>query len=180
MGATTATAQNGIQIGYGATATVTSNYVVDDIYITPPNCNPCYGASGILIYGSAGVNVLSNTVESTQYGIVPVTASASLTANGIVVTSNHIGGTQLYDAIDLCSNGNTADSNSIFGSNAQSGVHVDDQCPGPGSTPSGTNNTVKNNTINEPCAGVLLGSGTPNTSSPNTFFNVRFTTLSGN
>ena len=174
LGATTVTAQNGIQIGYGATATVTSNYVVDDIYINPPACSPCYGASGILIYGSAGVNVLTNTVESTQYGIVPVTASATQNANGTIVTSNHIGGTQTFDAIDLCSDGNTAKSNVIYGS-SQDGIHLDDTC----SPSTGSSNTVTLNTINEACAGILLGSGGGNTTAPNTFSNVTNTTLAG-
>jgi Right handed beta helix region len=174
LGATTVTAQNGIQIGYGATATVTSNYVVDDIYINPPACSPCYGASGILIYGSAGVTVSTNTVESTQFGIVPVTESASQTANGTIVTSNHIGGTQNYDAIDLCSDGNTAKSNVIYGS-SQDGIHTDDTCP----PSTGSSNTVTGNTINEACAGILLGSGTGNTTIPNTFLNVTNTTLAG-
>ena len=51
--------------------------------------------------------------------------------------------------------------------------------PGPGSTPSGTNDTVTNNTINEPCAGILLGSSATSTVVPNTFFNVTHTTLPG-
>ena len=174
LGATTVTAQNGIQIGYGATATVASNYVVDDIYINPAGCTLCYGASGILIYGSAGVTVSSNTVESTQYGIVPVTVSASETANGTIVKSNHVGGTQLYDAIDLCSDGNTAQSNVIYGS-AESAIHVDGECP----PSTGSNNTVTGNTINEACAGVLLGTGSFNTTAPNVFLNVTNTTLAG-
>jgi hypothetical protein len=175
IGATAAIAQNGIQIGYGSTGKVTGNYVTNDIYT-----GGTFGASGILIFASAGVTASNNSVESTQFGIATVSDPTYGAADNAVINSNHVGGTQTFDAIDLCSNGNTADSNSIFGSNAQSGVHVDDQCPGPGSTPSGTNNTVKNNTINEPCAGVLLGLGTPNTTSSNTFFNVTFTTLSGN
>jgi hypothetical protein len=174
LGATTVTAQNGIQIGYGATGTVTSNYVVDDIYINPPNCAPCYGASGILIYGSAGVTVSTNTVESTQFGIVPVTESAGKTANGTVVTSNHVGGTQLYDAIDLCSDSNTAKSNVIYGS-SQDGIHVDGECP----PSTGSGNSVTRNTINEACAGILLGTGTGNTTAPNSFSNVTNTTLAG-
>ncbi len=145
IGATAAIAQNGIQIGFGSTGKVTSNYVTDDIYT-----GGTFGASGILIYASAGVTASNNSVESTQFGI----ATAS---------------DPTYGPAD-----------NFFGSNAQSGIHVDDECPGPGATPSGTNNTVKNNTINEPCAGILLGSGTPNTTSPNTFFNVTFTTFAGN
>ncbi len=175
IGATAAIAQNGIQIGFGSTGKVTSNYVTDDIYT-----GGTFGASGILIYASAGVTASNNSVESTQFGIATASDPTYGPADNSTIDSNHIGGTQTFDAIDLCSNGNTADSNSIFGSNAQSGIHVDDECPGPGATPSGTNNTVKNNTINEPCAGILLGSGTPNTTSPNTFFNVTFTTFAGN
>jgi hypothetical protein len=174
LGATAVIAQNGIQIGYGATASVTSNYVVDDIYINPPDCAPCYGSSGILIYGSAGVTVSSNTVESTQIGIVPVTESASLTANGTTVKLNHVGGTQNYDAIDLCSDGNIAQSNVIYGS-AESGIHVDGECP----PSTGSSNTVTGNTINEACAGILLGTGSSNTTAPNTFSNVTNTTLAG-
>jgi hypothetical protein len=174
IGATSAIAQNGIQIGFGATGKVTGNYVIDDIYT-----GGTFGASGILIYASTGITASSNSVESTQFGIATASDPTRGLADNAIIDSNHIGGTRTFDAIDLCSNGNTADSNNISGNNAQSGIHVDDECPGPGSTPSGTNNTVKNNTINEPCAGILLGSGAPNTTSPNTFFNVTFTTLAG-
>jgi Right handed beta helix region len=174
LGATTVTAQNGIQIGYGATGTVKSNTVLDDIYINPPSCSPCYGSSGILIYGSAGVNVTGNTVESTQFGIVPVTESATLTANGTIVTLNHVGGTQSYDAIDLCSDGNTAKSNVVYGAE-ESGIHIDGECP----PSTGSNNTVTGNTINEACAGVLLGTGSGNTATPNKYLNVTNTTLAG-
>jgi hypothetical protein len=179
LGATTVTAQNGIQIGFGATGTVTSNYVVDDIYINPP-CGGmsepyCYGSSGILIYASSGITASSNTVESTQLGIVPATDPTYGNANNTMVKSNHIGGTQNYDAIDLCSDNNTAESNSIYGA-AESGVHVDDECP----PSTGSNTTVKSNTINEACAGILIGSSsTGNTIGTNTFLNVTSTTLAG-
>jgi hypothetical protein len=127
-----------------------------------------------LIYGSAGVTVSTNTVESTQFGIVPVTESAGKTANGTLVTSNHIGGTQLYDAIDLCSDNNMAQSNVIYGS-SQDGIHVDGECP----PSTGIGNLVTHNTINEACAGILLGTGSPNTTAPNAFLNVTNTTLAG-
>jgi hypothetical protein len=178
IGPTSATAQNGIQIGYGATGSVTSNEVADDIYVNPPcggNGEPsCYGSSGILIYASSGVSVSTNTVESTQLAIVPASDPTLGTANNTSIKTNHIGGTQTFDAIDLCSDGNTAETNIIYGS-AQSGVHVDDECP----PSTGSNNTVTKNTINEACAGVLLGSGSSNTVSPNTFANVTNTTMAG-
>jgi copper-binding protein NosD len=176
LGATTVTAQNGIQVGLGATGSITSNNVSDDIYINPPNCSPsCTGSSGILVYASPGVTVSSNTVESTQYGIVPVTdPDFGGPANGTIIKLNHIGGTQLFDAIDLCSDGNTAQTNVIYGS-SQDGIHTDDSC----SPSTGSNNVVTGNTINEACAGILLGSGTGNTTAPNTFLNVTNTTLTG-
>jgi parallel beta-helix repeat protein len=174
LGATTVTAQNGIQVGLGATGSITSNNVSDDIYVNPPNCAPsCTGSSGILIYASPGITVSSNTVESTQFGIVPVTdPNFGGPANGTIIKLNHIGGTQLFDAIDLCSDDNTAQTNVIYGS-SQDGIHTDDSC----SPSSGSGNTVTGNTINEACAGILLGSGTGNTIASNTFMNVTNTTL---
>jgi hypothetical protein len=88
------------------------------------------------------------------------------------ITSNKVSGTQLFDAVDVCSNSNTVKSNTIYGS-AQSGVHVDDSCG------SGNNNTVTNNSINEACAGVLLGTGTGTTTTGNSFYSVVNTTLGG-
>jgi Periplasmic copper-binding protein (NosD) len=145
IGPTPAIAQNGIQVGFGATGKITGNYVVKDIYT-----GGTFGASGILIYASSGVTVSSNTVESTQYGIASVSDPTSGSADNAIVSANHIGGTETFDPIDLCSNGNTAQSNSINGSNAQSGIHVDDGCPGPGAMPSGINNTVKTIQLTNP------------------------------
>lgn len=167
IGATPAIAQNGIQIGYGATATIEGNYVADDIYT-----GPTYGSSGILIYDSANVSAKTNTVESTQYAIVTVSDTPGA-ADGAIVMSNHIGGTQNFDAIDLCSSNNQAKANVVYGS-AQSGVHSDDTC-----SASGNNNTIQNNTINEACAGILEGSGSGNSFTPNKFFNVNYTLLAG-
>jgi hypothetical protein len=153
--------------------------VADDIYVNSPNCGEsgqpsCFGFSGILIFASSGVSVSTNTVESAQLAIVPATGPTYGAADSTSIKNNHIGGTQTYDAIDLCSDSNTAETNVIYGS-AQSGVHMDDECP----PSTGSNNSVTKNTINEACAGILLGSGTGNTYSPNTFANVTNTTLTG-
>jgi hypothetical protein len=174
LGATGVTAQNGIQIGFGASGKVMGNDVADDIYT-----GPTFGSSGILVYASAGITVASNVVESTQLAIAPTTDPTFGAADNTFINANHIGGTQTFDAIDICSNNDTVESNVIVGS-AQSAIHVDDECPGLGSTPSGNNNVVRTNTINEACAGILLGSGTGNTIGPNnTFFNVVNITLAG-
>jgi parallel beta-helix repeat protein len=174
IGATAATAQNGIQVGFGASGKVMGNNVADDIYT-----GPTFGSSGILIIASSGITVSANVVDSTQLAIVPATDPTFGPADNTFINANHIGGTQTFDAIDLCSNNDTAELNIIYGS-AQSAIHVDDECPGPGSTPSGNNNVVRTNTINEACAGILLGSGSGNTISANTFFNVVDITLAGN
>src|ERR1035438_5991613 len=102
LGATTVIAQNGIQVGYGASGSIQNNYVADDIYLNPPDCassNSCYGSSGILIWASHGIAVSGNTVESTQYGIVPVSWQPDGSdSDQTVIANNHIGGTQLFDA----------------------------------------------------------------------------------
>lgn len=176
LGPTPVTAQNGIQISYGATGLVSGNQVADAIYINPPGCTLCYGSSGILIYASSGVTVSSNTVESTQLGIVPASDPIYGVANGTIIRLNHVGGTQTYDAIDLCSDGNTAQSNIVYGS-AESGIHVDDEC----APSTGSSNIVTGNTINEACAGILVGpTSSGDTIGSNTFMNVTNTTLAGN
>jgi hypothetical protein len=163
-------AQNGIQIAFGAQGSATSNVAFDNIYI-PGN----YAGSGILVYASAGITVTKNDVGSSQLGISFDSDPTYGVADNGIITSNVLIGTQIYDAIDACSNNNTIESNRIFNS-GESAVHLDDECNPPGS---GNNNIATNNTIYESCAGILLGSGTGNTVSSNKFENVAFDTLSG-
>jgi hypothetical protein len=165
-------AENGVQIGFGASGKVTGNTVNDNIWGQDTSTDTGDAASGILIYASTGITVSSNDVGSAQFGIVAVTDPTYGPADDTTITSNKVSGTQLFDAIDLCSNSNTAKTNTIYGS-TESGVHVDDACGTP------TGNTVTGNTINEACAGVLTGPGTGNTVSPNTFSNVVNTTMAG-
>jgi hypothetical protein len=164
-------AENGIQVGYGATGTVSSNTVNDNIWGDDTSSQPNNAASGILIYASTGVSVTSNYVGSAQFGIVAVTDPTYGPADQTIIKSNKVTGTQLFDAIDVCSSSNTVQTNSIYGS-TESGVHIDDSCG------TGNNNTVSGNTINEACAGVLLGMGTGNTVS-GIYYNVGTTTMSG-
>lgn len=172
LGPTSVIAQNGIQISYGATAVVQYNYVADDIYT-----GPLYGSSGILIYASQFVAVANNTVESTQLGIVPASYPPDPPANHTTIQMNQIGGTQTYDAIDVCSDDNTVLNNVIYGS-SQDAIHLDDECRDGVSGATGSGNYVESNTINEACAGVLEGPlSTSNTvpltgNGANTFLNV--------
>jgi hypothetical protein len=184
-------AENGIQVGFGATGKVTLNTTIDDVWgPDPTNSTPVLNAAtGILVFASTGITVSDNQVGSTQYGIAIVsgTGYGFGLADGAAVTANRISGTQVFDGIDLCSNSNTVESNIIYGS-TESGIHADgssegggaDACSGSSGTPgsTGNSNTIENNTINGACAGVLNG-GTSNTITPNTVLNVTNTSLVG-
>ena len=165
-------AENGIQVGFGASGTVQENIVNDNIWYGDTSSDPGDAASGILVYASTGINILSNRVGSAQFGITVHTDPTYGPADGTTITGNKVSGTQLFDGIDLCSSSNVVESNNVY-SSAESGVHVDDSCG------SGNNNTVTGNEINEACAGILLGTGTGTTSSPNQYWNVTTMLLAG-
>lgn len=192
IGATPLIGQNGIQMSFGASGKINDNVVTDDVYVNPLDCYPgnCYSATGILLYDSGGtsashVTVSGNTVSNTQEAIVTITDGAE-TADYNDVTSNRVttnaaivvtGATYLLDGIDLCSDHNTATSNAVFNSSG-SGVHLDSECTEPDSSPTGASSTATSNTVNEACAGVLLGSS-GGTASLTSSFNVVETTASG-
>jgi parallel beta-helix repeat protein len=166
----TTTAQNGIQVGFGGTGTVQNNTVADDDF----NGDPSAGTgSGILIYDSGNMTITGNTVTNTQNGI-PIVTDGAFPADHNTVRNNHVSNTHLGDGIDLCSNTNTVSGNTVF-SSGQAGIHLDSSC---GST--GNNNIVSKNTVNEACAGILLGSGSGNTFPiANLVANVANTSLAG-
>lgn len=165
-------AENGVQVGFGAKGSVSTNTVNDHIWEDDNSSQPYNAASGILVYASPGITVATNDIGSAQFGISTDDDPFYGPANGTQVTGNRIAGTQIFDAIDLCSNSNLAHGNIVYGS-AQSAIHFDDSCG------SGNNNNATNNTINEACAGILQGTGTGNTQSANGFANVTNTTLTG-
>lgn len=180
QGPTTGAAENGVQVSDGAAGKLIGNTVIDNIWAPDTSADTGDAASGILIYASQGVTITNNTVGTTQFGIVTVTDPTSPSPNNpngladhTTIKSNQVLNTQIFDAIDACSNANTIESNSIANA-AESGIHLDSGC---GAT--GTNNVVKANLINESCAGILVGA-TPNTISGNGFFNVVNTQMTGN
>ena len=162
-GATPFIAQNGIQVGFGATGLIKDNRVVDNVWspcATPDDPDCASGsATAILVYQSAdGAEVSGNTIGTSQTGVY-------LECNNGKVNSNKIQNTSTYDGIAIFGNLNQVLSNSIFDSD-ESGVYL-----------SGDTNTVQKNVINEAPIGVLVGDGTGNVitltgAGKNTFYNV--------
>jgi parallel beta-helix repeat protein len=159
-------AQNGIEIADGATGTIKSNTVIDNVYGDATIAT----SSDILLYDAAentGITISGNIVGNSQIPIGLDKGPMGL-GDGVYVTSNKIFGPSTIDGIDLCTNGNIVKGNTIFNS-AESGVHLDASCGG-----TGNSNTVTGNTILESeCAGILDDTGT-NTTTPDTYFTVPF------
>lgn len=170
QGPTDGAAENSIQIGFGATGQVTGNTVGDDIWAPDVFSDPGDAAAGILIYDASGITTSTNTVASTQFGIAYVEDTPGAAANGNIL-SNKVSATHIFDGIDLCNSGNIVQRNIITGSD-EAGIHLDGTCG------SGTANTVSGNTISGACAGILDG-GSGNSLTPNTYYNVKNKTLTG-
>ena len=165
QGPTTGALENGIQVGYGASGKVDSNIVADVVWDPGTSGDPRAASTGILVYASENVTVNSNRISTTQYGVAVVSDPTYGSADNNTVTVNYINNTVLFDGIDVCSNGNTVQNNDEYDS-LQSGVHVDSTCTEFGGGSSGNNNNVSKNNNTGSCAGVLEGSGTGNTFTP--------------
>jgi parallel beta-helix repeat protein len=173
LGLSSITAQNGIQLAFGATGTIVSQVVIDNIYSAPLS----YAATDILLYDAAensGVSVNSNVLGNSDLPIAIYTDTAGTYGDGVKVETNRIFGTSVYDAIDVCTNGNTVTGNIIVNS-AESGVHLDGSCSGTGNSNTATGNTF----IESYCAGVLEDPGTTgNTTTSETYYDTPFTITS--
>jgi hypothetical protein len=172
QGATTGAAENSIQVGFGATGTITKNTVGSDVWAPDTIDDPGDAAAGILVYASHGVAITTNNVSNTQFGIAVVSDTNFGDADASTVKSNTVSATHIFDGIDLCSNNNVATMNIVNGSD-ESGIHVDDSCGG------AIGNLVTRNTINSACAGILSGPTSGNTTTPNTYFSVGTLQLTG-
>jgi hypothetical protein len=163
-------AQNGIEIAFnGASGSIKNNTVIDNFY-TPTTDS----ASDILLYDAAENNsivISGNSAGNSNVAISLYTDTPGTYGDGVLVTTNKIMGTSTFDAIDVCTNGNTINGNTIFDS-AQSGVHLDASCGGTGNNNSVTGNTV----VESDCAGYLIDAGTTGNGNPSgAFFTVPFT-----
>jgi hypothetical protein len=180
QGPTSGAAENGIQVSDGAQGTVYNNRIVDDIWTGGGE------ASGIIVYDTGGLTIQANTVSDTQYGIVVYTDgtvydpnNSYTDANNNTIKGNQVSATHINDGIDLCSDGNKATGNTVVSSDS-SGIHIDSTCTDSEGNTTGNGSTVTGNTVIEACAGVLLGNGTGNTTSPaNAAYDVIDTTYAG-
>ena len=165
-------AQNGIEIAFsGATGSVKSNTVIDNVYYDPTSSS----SAGILLYDAkedVSIQVSGNTVGNSQEGIQLFTDSPGTYGDGVSVSTNKIFGTSSFDAIDVCSSNNIITSNTIVNA-AESGVHFDSSC-GAGNANSASSNTF----IESACAGYLVDSGTSNPSPVGTYLDVPFAVAS--
>jgi parallel beta-helix repeat protein len=171
-------AENSIEVILGAVGTITSNTVGADIWGPDIFGDTGDAAAGILVgYGSEGIVITNNQVSNTQYGIAIEGCSGcgifSGTGDDASVTGNTISATHLYDAIDVCANNATVNTNKINGAD-ESGVHLDDTCFG-----SETGSSVSGNTISGSCAGVLEGPSASGSLGTNTYYNVGTQVMSG-
>jgi parallel beta-helix repeat protein len=166
-GPTGSIAQNGIQVSDNAEGKITGNTVVDNFYTGSSN----YAASSILIYAAQGIAITGNTVATSQYGVVTVTDRNYGSADHTTISNNTIYNTQTFDGIDVCSSNNTIQQNTIF-SSTEAGIHLDGSCGSRG-------NTVSSNTVNEACAGILVGGTAQQSIGSNIIYNVNYVVLAG-
>jgi nitrous oxidase accessory protein NosD len=137
LGPTNGAAQNGIQVGFGATGFVTGNTVSNTVYAPCTAVSTCTNvATNILITQSDGVTVANNSVAVSQVGIF-------IDSNSAEVSSNQSSANLVFDGIRLEGNSNRAGRNIVFTS-SESGIFLD-----------GNNNVIRNNTITDAAIGIL-------------------------
>jgi nitrous oxidase accessory protein NosD len=154
LGTAAGTAQNGIQIGFGATGTIHANTVANHVYALCIDLTGCQTtADDILVYQSDGVTVDHNTAGVSQTGI-------AIVADNAKVLDNTVFDSLVFDGVLLQGNGNSATGNHITRSDRAAVVI------------SGNSNTVQQEVINDATIGILTIAGSAgNTIGINTFFN---------
>ncbi|MDP8982448.1 MAG: right-handed parallel beta-helix repeat-containing protein [Acidobacteriota bacterium] len=160
LGPTTGAAQNGIQIGFGATGTVDSNIVANHVWSPCVSVNVCeFSATDILVFQSDGIEITRNIAGRSQGGVFVV-------GNNSNVHDNTVFDTLVFDGIGFQGNNNKASNNTVTKSD-ESGIFV-----------FGNNNKVTGNTIQDAPIGVLKMTGSSGTViQGNTYINVLIPTV---
>lgn len=136
IGPTPGAAQNGIQIGFGATGQIEENTVINHIWAGCTSVDVCdWVATNLLIFDANAVRIAKNTVGKSQVNIY-------LQGNNGTVEGNNVFDTDIWDGIVLFGDNNNVENNTITNSD-ESAVFL-----------LGNNNTVLGNKINEAPIGV--------------------------
>jgi nitrous oxidase accessory protein NosD len=153
IGPTTGAAQNGIQVAFGATGSITGNSIADNVWLTCVSTGNCpTNATGVLVIESDGILVANNTTGSNQIGIF-------IGGKNSIARANTVFNAPVLVGIALVGDDNQVRQNDITHSDA-AGVFVQ-----------GNGNSVQNNVITDAAIGVLKISGsTGTTMSGNSFF----------
>jgi len=143
-GALSFMAQNGIQLGWGATGQVVKNTVKNHDYTGDD-----VTATGILVYDSEGVTLVDNKLHNNETGIYLYAEGGS---DGNRVVNNRIIGTTEWDAIVVVGSKNQVVNNYVKGNGTnEAGIWIE-----------GDRNNVVNNKIDANDIGIWVESGDKN------------------
>lgn len=154
IGATTGAAQNGVQIGFGATGSILDNVVTNNVWAPCTAVTTCTAvATNILVTQSDGVEVSGNTAGISQVNIF-------VHGNNAEIERNETFATAVFDGIRSQGDQSRVRQNHVF-NGAESGIFL-----------SGNSNVVTDNVITEAAIGVLKETGSSgNIIARNRFFN---------
>ena len=137
LGPTNGAAQNGIQIGFGASGSIESNTVTNNVWSPCTAVSTCTAiATNILVEQSDNISVKDNVAGISQAGIF-------IHANQASVLNNKTFATFVFDGIHIEGDAAQVKRNDLF-NGAQSGIFLD-----------GNNNVVEHNVITEAAIGIL-------------------------
>jgi nitrous oxidase accessory protein NosD len=147
IGPTSGVAQNGIQIGFGATGQINENTVINHIWAPCVSVSDCAAVGAdLLILNTNNVSILENTVGKSQCGIC-LSGIDDGQVNDSQVIGNMVFDTDVFDGIALTGNNNEVRLNTITNSD-RAAIFLQ-----------GDNNSVRRNNINEALIGVLEATG---------------------
>jgi hypothetical protein len=154
LGPTTGAAQNGVQIGFGATGSILDNVVTNNVWAPCTAVSTCTAvATNILVTQSDGVEVSGNTAGISQVNIF-------VHGNNAEIECNETFATFIFDGIRLQGDQSRVHQNHVL-NGAESGIFL-----------SGNNNFVTDNVITEAAIGILKETGSSgNIIAGNRFFN---------
>jgi parallel beta-helix repeat protein len=154
VGPTNGAAQNGVQIGFGATGSILGNVVTNNVWAPCTAVSTCTAvATNILVTQSDDVEISGNTAGISQ-------ANIFVHGNDAEIERNETFASVVFDGIRLEGDQSRVRENHVF-NGAESGIFL-----------SGNNNVVTDNVVTEAAIGILKEIGSSgNIIRGNRFFN---------